>query len=444
MSKAKKIYVCENCGYESPKWFGRCPVCNVWDSARELKFEEKVNAGIDSRIFLLNDDLIGGEVRRIKTNKEEIDGLFGGGIVPGQVILLGGEPGVGKSTLALQISDLISKRGKVLYVSGEESIKQIGIRAKRLGIKNNNLYVSIDNELEAVFVNLKKISPVFVVLDSIQTVFSNKVDGVPGGILQLRTVVEKLRKYSKESGVPILLIAHVNKEGNIAGPKLVEHIVDTVVYFEGEKTTDLRILRVIKNRFGPSGEIAVFQMMNTGLEELKNKVFIEESNMPGNVISCVYEGTRPILVQVQSLVSRDRISTSRRISHGVDVRKLIILSAVISKHLNLPIDAHDIYLNVSGGIKITDPASDLAIASSILSSLFNKFLGKVVVIGEVGLDGSVRKVRDLEKRIENAKKAGFERFIIPHNKKVYGNKIYLVKNIRELQEIIFEEGENEN
>ncbi|ANQ53160.1 DNA repair protein RadA [Thermosipho affectus] len=440
MSKAKKVYVCDSCGYESPKWFGRCPVCNAWDSAKEFEVKEKINAGKGSRIFLLSDDLNILKIERIKTSKEELDGLFGGGIVPGQVILLGGEPGVGKSTLALQISYLISKVGKVLYVSGEESIEQIALRSKRLNVKNESLYVTTDNELESIFVNIEKISPIFIVFDSIQTIFSNKVEGVPGGILQLRTVVEKIRKYSKERKISVLLIAHVNKEGNIAGPKLVEHIVDTVIYFEGEKTTDFRILRVLKNRFGPSGEIAVFQMKSTGLEELKNKVFIEESEMPGNIISCLYEGTKPILVQIQSLVSRDKIATSRRISHGVDVRKLIILSAVISKHLNLPIDAHDIYLNVSGGIKITDPASDLAIAASILSSLFNKYLGKMVVIGEVGLDGSVRKVRDLAKRIENAKKAGFERFIIPYDENIKGDKILKVRNIKELHRKILEEG----
>jgi DNA repair protein RadA/Sms len=234
-----------------------------------------------------------------------------------------------------------------------------------------------------------------------------------------------------------LLIAHVNKEGNIAGPKLVEHIVDTVVYFEGDKTNDLRILRVLKNRFGPSGEIAVFQMLSSGLKELKDMVFVEESSMPGNVIASLYEGTRPILIQVQSLVSRDRIATARRISHGIDVRKIIILAAVISKHLNLPIDSHDIYVNVSGGMKITDPACDLAIASSILSSLFNKFLGKMVLIGEVGLDGSVRKVPNLKKRIENAKKAGYEKIITPYDK-ISGEGIIKIKTLKDLYNLIIE------
>ncbi|EKF48881.1 DNA repair protein RadA [Thermosipho africanus H17ap60334] len=438
MTKKKTVYVCDNCGYESLKWFGKCPSCGAWDSAKEIKVseDEKKNAGLSSRIFLLDDSLKIDENKRLKSNDPEIDKLFGGGIVSGQVILLGGEPGVGKSTLSLQLCKMLSKHGKVLYVSGEESIEQIGLRSKRLNISDSNLYVTTENEIESIFVAINQLNPSFIVFDSIQTIFSNSVDGVPGGILQIKTVVEKIRKLSKEKGIPSLLVAHVNKEGNIAGPKLVEHVVDTVIYFEGEKNTDFRILRVLKNRFGPSGELAIFQMLEEGLIPLKDRVFIEESNMPGNVISCVFEGTRPILVQIQSLVSRDKIATARRIAHGIDVRKLIILGAVIAKHLNLPIDSHDLYLNVSGGLKITDPASDLAIASSILSSLYNTFLGKVVIIGEVGLDGSVRRVRNIKKRIENAKKSGYDRFIIPNVEDINGENIVKVSSLKQLNRII--------
>lgn len=438
MTKKKTVYVCDNCGYESLKWFGKCPSCGAWDSAKEVKVseDEKKNAGLSSRIFLLDDSLKIDENKRLKSNDPEVDKLFGGGIVSGQVILLGGEPGVGKSTLSLQLCKMLSKHGKVLYVSGEESIEQIGLRSKRLNISDSNLYVTTENEIESIFVAINQLNPSFIVFDSIQTIFSNSVDGVPGGILQIKTVVEKIRKLSKEKGIPSLLVAHVNKEGNIAGPKLVEHVVDTVIYFEGEKNTDFRILRVLKNRFGPSGELAIFQMLEEGLIPLKDRVFIEESNMPGNVISCVFEGTRPILVQIQSLVSRDKIATARRIAHGIDVRKLIILGAVIAKHLNLPIDSHDLYLNVSGGLKITDPASDLAIASSILSSLYNTFLGKVVIIGEVGLDGSVRRVRNIKKRIENAKKSGYDRFIIPNVEDINGENIVKVSSLKQLNRII--------
>ncbi|WP_126992986.1 DNA repair protein RadA [Thermosipho globiformans] len=438
MTKKKTVYVCDNCGYESLKWFGKCPSCGAWDSAKEIKVskDEKKNAGLSSRIFLLDDSLKIDENKRLKSNDPEIDKLFGGGIVSGQVILLGGEPGVGKSTLSLQLCKMLSKHGKVLYVSGEESIEQIGLRSKRLNVSDSKLYVTTENEIESIFVAVNQINPSFVVFDSIQTIFSNSVDGVPGGILQIKTVVEKIRKLSKEKGIPSLLVAHVNKEGNIAGPKLVEHVVDTVIYFEGEKNTDFRILRVLKNRFGPSGELAIFQMLEEGLKPLKDRIFIEESNMPGNVISCVFEGTRPILVQIQSLVSRDKIATARRIAHGIDVRKLIILGAVIAKHLNLPIDSHDLYLNVSGGLKITDPASDLAIASSILSSLYNTFLGKVVIIGEVGLDGSVRRVRNIKKRIENAKKSGYDRFIIPNVEDINGENIIKVSSLKQLNRII--------
>jgi DNA repair protein RadA/Sms len=439
MTKKKTFYVCDNCGYESPKWFGRCPVCSEWNTAKEIKIEDRnVKANEQHTAVLLLDDASKIEnEKRLSTKYEELDTLLGGGIVSGQVILLGGEPGVGKSTLALQISEKLSTYGNVLYVTGEESIAQIGLRSNRLNIDKKKIYVTTENEIEGLLVTIRKHNPIFVIFDSIQTIFSNSVDGVPGGVLQIRTVVEKIRRFSKESGIPTLLIAHVNKEGNIAGPKLVEHIVDTVVYFEGDKTNDLRILRVLKNRFGPSGEIAVFQMLSSGLKELKDMVFVEESSMPGNVIASLYEGTRPILIQVQSLVSRDRIATARRISHGIDVRKIIILAAVISKHLNLPIDSHDIYVNVSGGMKITDPACDLAIASSILSSLFNKFLGKMVLIGEVGLDGSVRKVPNLKKRIENAKKAGYEKIITPYDK-ISGEGIIKIKTLKDLYNLIIE------
>jgi DNA repair protein RadA/Sms len=439
MTKKKTFYVCDNCGYESPKWFGRCPVCSEWNTAKEIKIEDRnVKANEQHTTVLLLDDASKIEnEKRLSTKYEELDTLLGGGIVSGQVILLGGEPGVGKSTLALQISEKLSTYGNVLYVTGEESIAQIGLRSNRLNIDKKKIYVTTENEIEGLLVTIRKHNPIFVIFDSIQTIFSNSVDGVPGGVLQIRTVVEKIRRFSKETGIPTLLIAHVNKEGNIAGPKLVEHIVDTVVYFEGDKTNDLRILRVLKNRFGPSGEIAVFQMLSSGLKELKDMVFVEESSMPGNVIASLYEGTRPILIQVQSLVSRDRIATARRISHGIDVRKIIILAAVISKHLNLPIDSHDIYVNVSGGMKITDPACDLAIASSILSSLFNKFLGKMVLIGEVGLDGSVRKVPNLKKRIENAKKAGYEKIITPYDK-ISGEGIIKIKTLKDLYNLIIE------
>lgn len=439
MSKKKTFYICDNCGYESPKWFGKCPVCSEWDTAKEIKIEDGISTTKEQRsaVLLLDEVSKIEDKKRLSTKYEELDTLLGGGIVSGQVILLGGEPGVGKSTLALQLSDKLSSYGKVLYVTGEESVSQIGIRSNRLNISKKNIYITTENEIESLLITIRKQNPVFVIFDSIQTIYSNSVDGVPGGVLQIRTVVEKIRRFSKETGVPTLLIAHVNKEGNIAGPKLVEHIVDTVIYFEGERTTDLRILRVLKNRFGPSGEIAVFQMLSTGLKELKDMIFVEESNMPGNVVTSLFEGTRPILIQVQSLVSRDRIATARRISHGIDVRKIIILAAVISKHLNLPIDSHDIYVNVSGGLKITDPACDLAIASSILSSLFNKFLGKIVLIGEVGLDGSVRKVPNLKKRIENAKKAGYEKIIIPYDS-INGEGIIKIKSLKELYSMIID------
>ncbi|QTA38124.1 DNA repair protein RadA [Thermosipho ferrireducens] len=434
MSKTKIIYVCDNCGYESPKWFGKCPVCNEWNTAKELKLSNINKAGEESSRFFLLEEISEVEMfERLITRYSEINNLFGGGVVPGQVILLGGEPGVGKSTLALQLCYELSRYGKVAYITGEESAMQIALRAKRLKIENSGIYLSTENNIESVLTNLRKQELTFVVFDSIQTLYSNKVDSASGGVLQVRTVVDEVRKFSKDTGIASLLIAHVTKGGNIAGPKLVEHIVDTVIYFEGEKSTDLRVLRVLKNRFGPSGEIAIFSMSESGLKELKERIFIEESPMPGNTITSLYEGSRPFLVQIQSLVSRDKIATARRISHGIDVRKIIIMSAVISKHLNLPVESHDVYANVSGGLKITDSACDLAIAASILSSFLNKYIGKFVIIGEVGLDGSIRNVHNIKKRIENAIRSGYDKFIIPKKANVPGSEsVIKLGNLKEL------------
>jgi len=460
MAKAKTIYVCDKCGYESPKWFGKCPVCGEWNSAKEFSLKDhsetksiRANeAGMEAphpRFFDINSATKLLEEERIKTGINSIDELLSGGLVKGQVILLGGEPGVGKSTIALQICDSIARNSnndkRIYYISGEESVGQVGLRAKRLGINNEKLLISSETQIEDILNEIDPNKAQLIVVDSIQTLCSVDIDSPVGGIVQIKAVVEKVRIFSKKYGIPSILIAHVTKEGTIAGPKLVEHVVDTVIYFEGERTTDYRILRVQKNRYGPSGEITVFQMTSNGLQGLSEDTFLTYSNTPGNIFTSIYEGTRPFNVQIQALVSRVKMTSGRRISHGVDVRKVIIISAVLSKHLNLPLDFHDIYMNVSGGVNITDPGCELAIAGAILSSFLDAYIGNVFMAGEIGLDGSIRPAVNIQKRVENAKKLPIDLIVIPkasikntNVKSTQNIKIETVDNIRQLFNLILD------
>lgn len=460
MPKSKTVFVCDKCGYESPKWFGKCPVCGEWNSAKEFQLKDSNlesktirsnDAGMTEshpRFFDLQSALKSSMEKRIKTNIDALDQLLNGGFVSGQVVLLGGEPGVGKSTLAIQICDSISKEDDkfVYYISGEESIYQVANRARRLGIDNKNIMISAETQIEDILSNLDPEKLRLLVVDSIQTLSSTDIDSPVGGVVQIKAVVEKVRIFSKKYNIPSILIAHVTKEGVIAGPKLVEHVVDTVIYFEGERTTDYRILRVQKNRYGPSGEISVFQMTQDGLRSLSEDILLSYSNTPGNVFTSVFEGSRPMNVQIQALVSRVKMASGRRISHGIDVRKVIIISAVLAKHLNLPLDFHDIYINVSGGLNITDPGCELALAGSILSSFLDSFLGNTLMIGEIGLDGSVRPAVNVAKRIENARKLQIERIIVPqgveYNPKAtkddrgQGIIVERIKNVKELFNIL--------
>ena len=426
--KKVRVFVCENCGYESPKWFGKCPICGKWNTAKEI-FRE-IGKGSSSplpSLFYLSQDNVESQIR-FSSNIDELDRILGGGFVKGQVILLGGEPGIGKSTLALQISDkAAAKDFKVLYATGEESIEQIFHRSKRIGVKSKIAFTTEQN-IDAV----SKVAKGFdvVIIDSIQTFYTPELGNVPGGVSQIRAVAGKMIKIAKENQTVVILIGHITKSGDIAGPKIVEHMVDTVLYFEGERTTDYRVLRVFKNRFGPSGEIAIFEMLSKGLNVVKNPVFIEDDIPFGNAVACVLEGSKPMIVQVQALVSRSKLPSPRRTAVGIDMTRVNAIVAVMSKLLKLPLDMHEIYVKILGGMRITDPGLDLAISAAILSSLLEKELSKVVFIGEVGLDGKIRPPFAMNKRFETVIKSGFKEIATPV--KYNGLVVHEIKNLTDL------------
>ncbi len=428
--KEKYVYICENCGYESPKWFGRCPVCGKWDSAKKVA----INVGGDiphvDLIKLSSSDV---KMKRLKTGYKVLDEILGGGFVEGQVVLLGGEPGVGKSTLALQISESMSDGSEVIYASGEESIEQLSMRAKRVGVIGEGIFVSTEQNVSALFKTVEEKSPVLVILDSIQTFYSDELETTPGGISQLRAVVSKAVEFAKRSGSVVLLIGHVTKSGDIAGPKVVEHMVDTVIYFEGEKITDYRIIRVFKNRFGPSGGIAVFEMTGKGLKAVENPVFVDNSVLPGNALACVIEGNRAMVVQIQALVSKSKMPSPRRNSVGLDANRLNSIVAVMSKKLKIPLDLHEIYVGVLGGMRITDPGVDLAVSMAIFSSFLEKSLESKVAMGELGLDGRVRIPYGLKKRLDALSKVGFKDLILPVD--VKGFNVVKVESITEVMKV---------
>jgi len=427
--KRKKLFVCEKCGYTSPKWFGKCPECGEWNTAKEIISSRGGVSEISPLLPLSN--IVLEKDERMETIFSELNRALNGGIVPGQVILLAGEPGVGKSTLALEIADGFSRYGNVIYLSGEESLAQLKIRSERTGIKNRDkIFVTMENDLTVLLNHIENIENLaLLIVDSLQTIFIPEYDSAPGSVLQIRETTMRIIKFAKTKSIPVLLIGHVTKEGEIAGPKLIEHMVDTVIYFEGEKGTDLRILRVNKNRFGPSGEIVVFEMKEEGIFEVTNPVFVEEGELPpGNVLTCILEGTRAFVVQVQALVSKSKMMNPRRIGRGIDTNRIITVSAVMSKKFKLPFENHDIYMNVVGGIKITDPAADLAIALAMYSSLMDIPLGNLVAIGEIGLDGRVRKVYNIKRRIMNLKK--YEKILIPWDEGQFEGAIR-VKNLSE-------------
>ncbi|WP_286680703.1 DNA repair protein RadA [Tepidanaerobacter sp. EBM-49] len=443
--KEKKRFICQQCGAVLPKWMGKCPECNSWNSIVEEMIVSP--AGSTHRTYkqpVSLNDIVYSEEERILTSIGELDRVLGGGIVPGSLILVGGDPGIGKSTLMLQICGNLSKNRKVLYISGEESEKQIKLRADRLGIKNGTMYIMAENNMDEIEAVISEIKPDIAIIDSIQTVYFPQISSGPGSVSQIREATVKCLRLAKETGSAIFIVGHVTKEGSLAGPKLLEHMVDCVLYFEGERYYSYRLLRAVKNRFGSTNEIGIFEMRDKGLAEVdspsKYLLSGKPNGTPGSAVVCILEGTRPLLVEVQALVSKSGFTLPRRQTSGIDYNRAVLLTAVLEKKLGFILAQQDIFVNVAGGIKINEPGADLAIVLAIASSFKNRPVAEnTVIIGEVGLAGEVRAVNHMEKRIKEAAKLGFSRAIIPsENAAEISNiaeiKVDGVKNIREAVE----------
>ncbi|WP_456471228.1 DNA repair protein RadA [Caminibacter sp.] len=432
MAKKKTVFECCECGYKSAKWMGKCPACGSWESFIEIK-EEKTSTKTSSTPskVLKFDEIEKEEIERFSSNDSELDLVLGGGIVPGSLVLIGGSPGVGKSTLMLKLAGNINK--KVLYVAGEESPGQIKLRAQRLGIKNKNLFLMPEIVVENIIEEIKK-GYDLVIIDSIQTIYSQEIQSAPGSVSQVREATFELMRIAKENKIPIFIIGHITKEGSIAGPRVLEHMVDTVLYFEGEASRELRILRAFKNRFGSTSEIGIFEMTKQGLVSAKNKNFFSKKALPGSAITVILEGSRPIVLEVQALVS-ESYGVPKRSVTGFDLPRLNMILALLEKKLNLPFNQYDVFVNVTGGIKINEPAADLAIIAAITSSFRNRPISKeTVFLGEVSLVGDIRDVPGLEQRLKEAANLGFKKAIVPTKPLEEPLKCYEVKEVEKLIE----------
>lgn len=421
MAKQKIKYVCSSCGYESLRWIGKCPECDEWNTFVEeiIETAKHQKSQYDGKVTLYKIDGIASiEDDRITTGIMEFDRVLGGGFMPGSVVLLGGDPGIGKSTLAMQAASSI--KDKVLYVTGEESERQIKIRASRLMVKSDDFYILPETNLNPIISAINSLNPALVIIDSIQTMYRSEFENSPGTVTQIRECTSLLLEEAKKKHYAVLIIGHVTKEGYIAGPKLLEHIVDTVIQFEGESHHSYRILRSQKNRFGSTNEIGVFEMHEDGLTEVTNpsELFLSEreKETSGSVVTASLEGTRPILLEVQALVTPSNYGNPQRVATGFDQRRLSILLAVLEKRGGFRLSANNVFLNMAGGVKIEEPAIDLAVCCSIVSSLLDKTCdNSTVIVGEVGLGGEIRTVSQIEKRIQEAERLGFKKILIPRN-----------------------------
>ncbi len=451
----KSIFVCQACGFQTPKWMGKCPDCGEWHTLVEEvqqkgPFQPGGSAGIasfDNEPIPIDSVKI-ADVSRISTRIEEFDRVLGGGLVPGSMVLIGGDPGIGKSTLMLQVIFGLADQGlDVFYVSGEESIAQLSMRSKRLSTVSPHIWVVSEINMDAILTMMETKKPDLIVIDSIQTMFNSDLSSAPGSVSQVRESTMRLMLMAKKTSIPVFLVGHVTKEGAIAGPRLLEHMVDTVLYFEGDRNHVYRILRAVKNRYGSTNEIGVFEMKEKGLEEVVNPsaVFLSErpTATPGSVVTASIEGTRPILIELQSLVTSSHLATPRRTVLGLDYNRVSLLVAVMEKKLHMQLMGHDIFMNVAGGVKVDEPAADMGIISAVASSFLNTPIADTtVVIGEVGLTGEVRAIGHIETRVVESRKMGFTRCLIPKsNLKRMGDvgeiDIVGVKTVEEAIEVIF-------
>ncbi|MGT2837669.1 DNA repair protein RadA [Streptococcus macacae] len=425
MAKKKRTFVCQECGYNSPKYLGRCPNCSSWSSfVEEVEVSEVKNArvsltGEKTRPVKLN-QVTSSQVSRTKTEMEEFNRVLGGGVVPGSLVLIGGDPGIGKSTLLLQVSTQLAKQGIVLYVSGEESAQQIKLRSERLGDIDNEFYLYAETNMQSIRAEIEKIQPDFLIIDSIQTVMSPEISSVQGSVSQVREVTAELMQLAKTNNIATFIVGHVTKEGTLAGPRMLEHMVDTVLYFEGERQHTFRILRAVKNRFGSTNEIGIFEMRSGGLVEVLNpsQVFLEErlDGATGSAIVVTMEGTRPILAEVQALVTPTVFGNAKRTTTGLDFNRVSLIMAVLEKRCGLLLQNQDAYLKSAGGVRLDEPAIDLAVAVAIASSYKEKPTSpKDCFIGEIGLTGEIRRVNRIEQRINEAGKLGFTKIYVPKN-----------------------------
>ena len=450
MTKTKSMFFCQECGYDSPKWLGRCPGCGAWNSMRE-EIVRKENAKVRYESSSAKPQSITSiEVEplpRIKSGIEEVNRVLGGGIVPNSLLLLGGDPGIGKSTLALQVAMNIAHMGeKVFYVSGEESAAQIRMRAERLGVLPEQLILFAATELDSIIKEAKEVNPTLMIVDSIQTLYLPELSSAPGSISQVREGTGRLLRFAKENKSSVLIIGHVTKDGTIAGPRLLEHMVDGVLYFEGDNSHAFRILRAIKNRFGGTHEVGIFSMTQGGLKEVENPSLLLLEERPvdaaGSAVFSCMEGARPLLIEIQALASQSIYSSARRMSKGFDTSRLALLAAVVEKQLQIPLSSQDIYINVIGGLETQEPAADLAIIAAIISCFRGKSIdSEMVVIGEVGLTGEIRSVPQIELRVREAFRLGYSKFIVPKGnqkeiEQLKIGKIFGVKTIFEMDKII--------
>ncbi|RGC71287.1 DNA repair protein RadA [Lachnospiraceae bacterium AM23-2LB] len=451
MAKGKKtVYFCQNCGHEETKWLGQCPACKEWNTFVEEKvIASSVTSGIktDREIQIVSlSEVNADDQDRITTGMAELDRVLGGGIVPGSLVLVGGDPGIGKSTLLLQVCQKLSENRSVLYISGEESLSQIKLRANRMGTFQENLKLLCETNLAAIRSVIEKRKPELVIIDSIQTMYSEEVTSAPGSISQVRESTNVFMQLAKGLGITIFIVGHVTKEGTVAGPRVLEHMVDTVLYFEGDRHASYRILRGVKNRFGSTNEIGVFEMRQNGLVEVENPSEYMLSGKPenasGSVVACSMEGTRPLLIEIQALVCESNFGMPRRTATGTDYNRVNLLMAVLEKRIGLHLGNCDAYVNIAGGIRMNEPAIDLGIVMAIVSSYKNRPIDeKMIVFGEVGLSGEVRAVNMPEQRVAEAKKLGFETCVVPEVsldmvKGIRGIKVIGVKNISDAMNLI--------